>query len=115
MLVNWHVTGYISKLPFVTEPASLNDPHDMVFFMSVHQLCRSYKFHAVLNGILSWWDVNLHGPYLVVMVLDVLTLVDHFQYLIYCTSILICICGGINDIVKGFPDFEDTLDDLIYS
>ena len=65
MLVNWHVTGYISKLPFVTEPALLNDPHDMVFFLSVHRLHRSYKFHTIFNGTLSWQDVNLHGLYLV--------------------------------------------------
>ena len=86
---------------YIMKPASLNVPHDMVFFTSVHQLHRSYKLHAVFDGTLSWWDVS--------------TLVEHFQYPIYCASILVLLClwRMINNIVEGFTDFEDMLNDLI--
>ena len=55
---------------------------DRVNFVSGHRLRRSFKFHSVYRrGAVKTRDVHPYGPYLIVNVVHVSSLIEHFQYL----------------------------------
>ena len=80
----WPLTNvaFFGHVPFVTQPATMSDPEDGLVFMSAYQLRRSFEFCTLFQrGSLVLCDIHPYGPFVVVNVFSVASLVEHFPFL----------------------------------
>ena len=62
------------------KPASVYDLEDGNVFVSGHRLRRSFEYHSVYTrGRLILRDVHPYGPFIVVNVVCVLQMIEHFR------------------------------------
>ena len=96
-------TDYIiGHLPFVAELMSCYSTEDGVSFVSGHRLRQSFQFQSVYRwGAVKTCDVHPYGPFLIVNIVHVSLLIEHFQYLSMKDFVVIGEAHGIHISNRG--------------